>query len=367
MKKTLLIALSIILCIAEAQIPFSNVNQAPLLMSPSLAGAKKGLRISTNANGIWNSNIRHSNAYASVDILSKKLRSGLGFYYLFTNGKTNRINVELKNDLGTLLPQKFESAIKNQTLGVCIAPKFISEDGNRTFSPSVFFEYGNGNQFYKLNDEYSYTYQYSPNQPNGVATKDSLTYYTSTVKQQTFNTGLGFSYLTDKLMIATKSSCSMYDTEEQLTHHEFSFATKNQAVNTKKVNKHLFGLSNSAHLAYSFTQGKDADFSLTPIVGIGMNHYLNLPQIPVSTDANETVIYPQSIIRKSYKTVNYYHTALNLRFVNFLTGLSYTKSQTYEFYGLNIGYQNSHFKLLTNWMIRENTPFGEIALSYWWN
>lgn len=371
MRFILIALFSILGNIVLAQVPFNQVNQQPLLMSSSMAGAKNSKRICLSFNN-FSGNNNHLNIGLSFDKMSKSLASGIGFYSLFSKNQFNKMSSEVLSNFKT--DKTYFTNQNSIVAGVCIAPKYSIKSKTNpnknwlTFSPSIFVE-GNvfTNNLIANNKLIDYNrVVYSTQNPTGIQQKDStISNYTSnTIAEKTIKYGLGFLLNTDKLLLVYKGSFENSFINEDIILSNYNVTS--QRFNFNNYNQHhsLHAIQQTVHFGYSLKKSEESPLSVTPLLGIGYKRYINLDNsIP-----NDTLIYGQSLISKNESEINYTHASLNIKYAKILLGCSYTDCYNTSLSAISIGYQGKKMKTVCNIAKTNNSIIGfELATNFYWN
>lgn len=331
---------------------FGQVNQLPLQLNPSLAGSKGKKRISAGINKLGCEQYTERNIALGYDQLSQKLHAGIGIYYLNYKKDSHLINNEIKPIFPEPISKKdFYTKNSQQFIGICIAPKYNIYYKNHpkkikyTFSPSVFMEAGKehfstiANVCFK---EY-YTSSFSSRNPQGLKQSDSIhSVYTRYGFTNTFfHSGIGLQLNSGKLIVLSKSTYAINTYKESLQQCTYSSATALEEYNSTNLQRTLHAIESNIHIGYTFSISKKSDLTVTPILGIGIKHYLNL--LPTSGSAE---LYRNNVSNASITELNYVHASGNFRYKKLLFGACYTKYFSTVYEGLTLGYQSDLVKLM---------------------
>jgi hypothetical protein len=352
-KSHLCIVSFILLCFFSKRISyaqnFAQVNQFPLQLSPSMAGSKEVKRISIGANTVNYAANKNQTFAVSYDQMFKKLCVGGGVYYFQNNN-----NESFASSTSFEIPstEKYRLQQSNKTIGFCIAPKYNLYDKKvygkikYTFSPSVFLEFGN-EQFIKTYDinrvDYNSTI-YSPSNPDGIEHTDStvLNYNQYQLKNLFIRSGIGLLLNSKNLILLSKLSISAIEYNENLIENKI----KDNADHVQNYNlqdhRIIYTFAPTIHIGYTIQTHPKSNFNLTPIIGIGMNHYFNF----ASTSTDSTEVYRYNISNSDITKLNYIHTSANFRFKYMLFGFAYTKYNDVIHKGITIGYQSKIVKIM---------------------
>lgn len=348
---------------------FTQANQFPLQLSPSLAGGKEMKRISIGGNAV-NYASNKTNAFAvSYDQISKKLHSGIGFYYFQDN---NNEKITADSSLEALYSEKYKMQKSNKTLGFCIAPKYNIYDKKiygkikYTFSPSIFLELGNEKykESYGLKSTDYYSTAYSGANPNGIKQKDStlLTYYQYNLNNLYIRSGIGLLLNSENLILLSKISFSVIECNEQVTDHTSKNNSSHKQESFFDKTSFMYSFEPTIHIGYTIRPHSKSKISLTPILGIGIKHYFNFT--PTSIDSIE--VYRYNISNSNITQCNYIHASANFRFSFLFLGLAYTKYMHTIHKGITIGYQSNNIKIMftgaTN-LNPDKTTYSNLELS----
>jgi hypothetical protein len=363
-KNLLLVTFTFYSLWASAQIQFSLPSQVPLLLSPSLAGAKSKARINLATTVESAENQKDNSQYVSVDYLSKKLHSGIGLYFLSTNFKANPINENLKNEIKNIENLNFDTRTTSKTLGLCIAPKFVAGEKSVTFSPSIFGEFRQEKNYNLL--DYSYLYQSSYDaQSNQMNTqKEQLHYSQSNFKTVQYNVGLGLALNSEKLLICTKSTIGSMDNTENLNLKKYFYSLDSLHVQNIESNQNLRFVSNTFFSSYSFNFDGVNECRITPSFGLGFRNYLDLGKPKFQNSETTTYYYSQFLNKESF-VFDFLHCSIMARLSSVLVGYSYTKTTPNDYKGIVLGYQREKFKLTSTWSFGKKRFAGDLAFSYW--
>jgi hypothetical protein len=334
---------------------FSQVNQLPLQLNPSLAGGKIKKRISAGINKLGHEQYRERNIALGYDQLSKKLHAGIGLYYLNYRNDSSLIDNPFNHFLPEeIVEKKFYRHNSQHMIGACIAPKYniyyknIPKKIKYTFSPSVFIEAGKENSStlfdVRLNTYYNYTFTYSTNSENYSFQWDSLhaTYRIYKFANTFFRTGFGLQLNTGKLILLSKSTYSINAYQESIEDFfQSSSSTDKQKLSSETFSRNLSAIESNMHIGYTFSKHKKSDVTFTPILGIGIKHYLNLQPSSTSSD-----VYRNNLSNTSLTQINYAHASGNFRYKKLLLGACYTKYFSGIYQGITIGYQSDLIKLM---------------------
>lgn len=356
MRFILIILFSILGNIVLAQVSFNQANQQSLLMSSSMAGAKNCNRICLNFNN-FSGNNNHLNVGLSLDKMSKKLASGIGFYSLYSINKFNKIS---NDSLSKFKTDNSYFTNQNSILGgVCIAPKYnIKSKTNPnknwlTFSPSIFIE---GNIFTDKSIANIKIVQHND------TTKSNYT--SNSISEKTIRYGLGFLLNTDKLLLVYKGSFENSFINEDIVLSNYNLT--NQHFNAENYNQNhtLHAIQQTLHFGYSLKKSEESQLSITPLIGLGHKKYLNLDNsIP-----NYSLTNGQALITKSESAINYKHASLNVKYAKILLGCSFTGCYNTSMSAISIGYQNKSIKTVCNIAKTNNSIIGfELATNFYWN
>ena len=339
-----------------AQIPFAQVNQLPLQLNSSLAGAKEKNRLSLGGNRTSSSLDQQNNLAFSYDQVIKSIGSGVGFYGMYKSADQG----EFLDSIKQKLPSKYTGNTFLQTqsyfnIGACIAPKFNINDPlnpnkiKYTFSPSFYIEYGREmvNNMNQISSKYGYSTLFSSQFPTGIQHLDSTV--TRFVRYQITNnqirSGLGLQLNTGKLLALAKLGFVRNGISEQVEIHNFNKEMNYDKLIVSSNEYSLYSFEPTAHLGYSlgYTESK---FSFTPLVGAGLKTYFNLPVS--STSANENAVGSYDLSTRKTFEINYLHASLNMRYGKALLGTTYTQFNAMKYTGFSVGFQNNNLKIIAN-------------------
>ncbi len=340
----------------KAQSYFAQANQVPLLLNPSLAGAKEKKRLALGWNTAKGSQKQESNYAFGYDQVIRKIGSGIGAYYTFHDQK----NDHLAENWKPLLPSEvvganYLASYQQYLAGVCIAPKFnimSRTNPNKikyTFSPSIFVEMGKETRT-SIDQFSSRTYQstlYSVEHPSGVAMYDSTTsrYVKGKIGLNLIRTGIGLQLNSGNLILLSKIAFERSVSDEKIligTFNKEQGLSREISTNLKQT---LYAIEPNFHLSYTMSKKEDAKFSFTPIAGIGLKHYFNLGTAP---DSSENIIVSRNLSQRKKTKINYKHASANFRFSKLLFGLAFTQFTKNTYAGASLGFQNKWMKVMGN-------------------
>lgn len=339
-----------------AQIPFAQVNQLPLQLNSSLAGAKEKNRICIGGNRASSSQDQQNNIAFSYDQVLKSIGSGVGFYGMYKSADQG----EFLDSIKQKLPSKYTGNLFLQTqsylnIGACIAPKFNINDPlnpnkiKYTFSPSYYIEYGRESvsNLNQISSQKYFSTLFSSQYPSGIQHLDSTV--TRFVRYQITNnqicSGLGLQLNTGKLLALAKLGFVRSGVNEHVEIHNFNKEKNNDKLIFSSNEYSLYSFEPTAHLGYSLGY-TDSKFSLTPLVGAGLKTYFNLPQSVTSSNENAVGSYDLST-RKTFE-INYLHASLNMRYGKFLMGTTITQFNAMKYTGFSAGFQKNNLKIIAN-------------------
>ena len=328
---------------------FAQVNQFPLQLSPSLAGSKEIKRISIGANTVHYDANKTQTFAVSYDQMFKKLCAGGGAYYFQNN---NNESFVASTSVETPPSEKYITQQSNKTIGFCIAPKYNLYDKKvygkikYTFSPSLFLEFGN-EQFKKTYDINRIDYVstiYSPSNPTGIERTDSilLNYDQYQLNNLLIRSGIGLLLNTENLILLSKLSFSATEYNENSIGNTIKDHLNHRQNYNLKTKSLIYAFAPTIHAGYTIRTHPKSNFNLTPIVGIGMNHYFNFA--PSSIDSVE--VYRYNISNSDITKINYLHASANFRFKFMLFGFAYTKYNDVIHKGITVGYQSTKAKII---------------------
>ena len=340
-----------------AQSSFAQVNQLPLQMNPSLAGGKEKKRLSLGWNTLQTDQKQESNYAFGYDQVARKLGSGIGVYYSFHDQKNDKLGENWKplvpNDISGL---GYLASYQQHVVGICIAPKFNIMSRNNptqikyTFSPSLFVEMGKENRS-TINQFHTQNFNstlYSVDFPDGIALYDSSV--TDYVRYKTelnlFRSGIGLQLNSGNLIVLAKIAFERSANNETIGFQYYNQQTSFQKESKTQVKHILYALEPNLHLSYSFSRNEDAKFVFTPIVGVGMKHYLNLGAKPDSAASKS--VYSLNLTSRPQTEINYKHGSANFRYSKLLFGVAFTQFRNADYLGGSIGFQNKWMKLIGN-------------------
>ena len=332
---------------------FAQVNQLPLQLNPSLAGAKGKKRISSGLNQTGSEQYAQHTVAIGYDEMSKKLHVGLGIYYL-----NNKNNSQLIDDASKKLfsehisSKKFYTENARQYVGICIAPKYniyyknIPKKIKYTFSPSLFTEAGKEHYSTVVNVSFKeyFTNTFSNTTPEVHFQSDSLksTYTKYKFNNTFFRTGIGFQFNSGKFILLSKTTYSINRYKENIQQCAYSSETSSEACTSNtSLDRTLYAIESNMHVGYTFSINKKSDFTCTPIFGIGVRHYLDLLPSSASGEA-----YRNNVSNTDITQLNYVHASGNFRYQKLLFGVCYTKYISCIYNGLTIGYQSDFMKIM---------------------
>ncbi|MGN6645994.1 MAG: hypothetical protein ACTHJT_05640 [Cytophaga sp.] len=332
---------------------FAQVNQLPLQLNPSLAGAKGKKRISAGLNQTGNEQYGQRTMAVGYDEMSKKLHVGLGIYYL--NNKNNSLlitDASKKIFPEYISNKKFYTENARQYAGICIAPKYniyyknIPKKIKYTFSPSLFTEAGKEHYSTVVNVSFKEYFMntFSTTTPEGEKQLDSIhSKYTKYEFSNTFfRTGIGFQFNSGKLVLLSKTTFSINTYQEGIQQCAYSSATAYETCTSNtSLDRTLYTIESNIHAGYTFSLNKKSDFTCTPILGIGIRHYLNMLPSSASGEA-----YRNNVSNADITQLNYVHASGNFRYQKLLFGACYTKYISCIYNGLTIGYQSDFMKIM---------------------
>lgn len=345
-----------------AQTNFAQVTQTPLLLNSSLAGSMKAKRIATAYNGLDGNDKRFTNLYASYDDHSKLLRSGIGGYYAYELSKSKAIDANFKQELrARLASQDFENQARTHRIGLSFAPKYVFKKGNKTFSPSIFMEYGQTEQKQAFGFKHT-TLGLMPSD-TFYHEANTIRYYKGNTTIRQFHTGFGFAVNTKHWVLLCKTFYSIESGHEYLEKIDIQRFDNTLKTRMKLFVDEFYALSQQVQMGYSFPKNTNASWSLTPMLGLGAKQYLNAGKLASDTSTIDAV-YGQYQSSKKAGEINYIHASTNFRVDKFITGFAFTKSNDQAFYGFNLGYQTDAYRLIANCMWRERRIALEMSLSF---
>ncbi|MBC7389109.1 MAG: hypothetical protein H7329_07865 [Opitutaceae bacterium] len=333
-----------------AQVPFAQPNQLPLLMNPSLAGAKEKKRISLGYNMVNSQKRQDKNFSFSYDQVSKKLGSGIGFYYLQSNlQKDKKEGIQIIASTGEFLTNQ-----NQHVAGICIAPKYnIMSRSNPnkikfTISPSLFFEVGK--QYLSKTGQFAYLYQHSTlyniENPDGIPYGESTVQYARDRTDITLlRSGFGFQVNSGKLILLSKIPFERSSSKEQIDIVQSDLAPGIEKIERHDLQNTLYSFDPNFHIGYSINK-EGSRFSFTPIAGIGIKHYFNLGSKPAVRP--QTSIYSNNLTSRQITDINYLHLSANFRYRKFLFGANHTEYYGNIYSGGMIGFQNEKLKIMGN-------------------
>ncbi len=331
---------------------FAQINQLPLQLNPSLAGAKDKKRISAGLNQTGNGKYAQRTMAIGYDQMAKKLHVGLGIYYL-----NNKNNSQLITDASKILfpehisDKKFHTKNTQQYGGICVAPKYniyyknIPKKIKYTFSPSLFTEAGKEHYSTITNITYKeyFTNTFSYTDAEKLQSDSVHSKYTKYEFNNTFiRIGMGFQFNSGKFILLSKTTFSINTYQEGIQQYAYSNVTSyEECTSNISLNRTLYTIESNVHAGYTFSLNKNSDFTCTPILGIGIRHYLNLLPSSVSGEA-----YRNNVSNADITQVNYTHASGNFRYKKILFGVCYTKYISCIYNGLTIGYQSDLMKIM---------------------
>lgn len=360
-------------CDTLAQVPFAQVNQSPLLLNPSLAGAKNKHRLSLGYNNTGdNHENQRSNYHLSYDQFSKKIKSGIGLYYLYSNNRKDTIDSKWLNSLpNSVLAEEYNHHSQQHNFGMCIAPKLnVMNKANHnliqfTISPSFFVEYNRGsidiNDFFDSQSYYntSFTIDHPEGTPTG--TDSTVThFFQNSIHFQRVRTGFGFQLNSKNILFLVRVSHQMdrvNENDQFVRHQSPAFQTSYRG---QERSHQLFSLEENISMGISIPKKSKASFYFTPIIGIGFKQQLNALSDSPKTDQ---IRYSHLISDTPAGGINYTHGSANFRFKKWLFGTAYTYTHQQTYYGGGIGFQNESIKIMSHWVFGKR-HFQEITLSY---
>jgi hypothetical protein len=340
-----------------AQSSFAQVNQLPLQMNPSLSGGKEKKRLSLGWNTLQTDQKQESNYAFGYDQVVRKLGSGIGVYYSFHDQKNDKLGENWKplvpNDISGL---NYLASYQQHLAGICIAPKFNIMSRNNptkiryTFSPSLFVEMGKENRS-TINQFHTQNFNstlYSVDYTDGIALFDSSV--TDYVRYKTdlnlFRSGIGLQLNSGNLIVLAKIAFERSASNETIGFQYYNQLTYFQKEYNSQAKHILYALEPNLHLSYSFSKIEDAKFVFTPIVGIGMKHYLSLGTKPDSSASN--AVYSLNLTSRPQTEINYKHASANFRYSKLLFGVAFTQFRNTTYLGGSLGFQNKWMKLIGN-------------------
>lgn len=339
-----------------AQVPFAQVNQMPLLMSPSMAGAKNTPRLCLGFNHQDIVRSKENNYAFSYDQIYRNTGAGIGAYGLYRTINENKTDDRQRSLIAGSKDQPHLNMKNHLLIGIAVAPKYNAyskRNPNKikyTYSPSYFIEFENDKTSFidHLKSLDFYTTEFSSQHPEGVATYvHSLPDFVHTAVQGTsIKTGLGFQVNTEKLLVLYKVAYVYRHSKETITHYQYD---NNKVLQDLKHQLH--SIDQSIHMGYSISNGSDSRFSLTPMIGLGIKNYLNLA--PSNVSSNDTLVYSHDLTSKKPDELNYWHGSISIKLVKILVGAAYTHYYQRAYKGLSAGYQSKSIKLMCNATVNE--------------
>jgi len=340
-----------------AQSSFAQANQLPLQMNPSLAGGKEKKRLSLGWNTTKSDQKQESNYAFGYDQVVRKLGSGIGVYYSFLDQKNDKLGENWKPlvspDISGL---SYLASYQQHLAGICIAPKFnIMSRYNPTkikytFSPSLFVEMGKENRstFNQFHTQNFNSTLYSVDFPDGLPIYDSSV--TDYVRYKNdlnlFRSGIGLQLNSGNLIVLAKIAFERTASNETIGFQYYNQQTSFQKESKTQAIHILYALEPNLHLSYSFSRNEEAKFVFTPIVGLGMKHYLNLGSKPDSAASNS--VYSLNLTSRPQTEINYKHGSANFRYSKLLFGVAFTQFRNTTYLGGSLGFQNMWMKLIGN-------------------
>ena len=328
----------------KAQVPFAQANQLPTLLNPSMAGNKEQKRIVIGANTFTaNNETAGSNIAIGYDQMIQKIGCGVGIYYLQTSYKDWLITDDFYF-LEDPKKKKYLTNEKQNTLGICIAPKYnipFKDNPHKikyTISPSVFIELGKSINSMAFNLRFENNFQ-TPPDDTVIAHYKTYSYNNSFLRY-----GMGVAINNNNILLLGKIAFSRnaYSENVSAVNNNISTQTENvyQSVDANSV---LNTVEPSLNFGYSISKKTNPKLSFTPMVGIGLIHYFNLNAQYVQSGTDKS---RYNLTQSDATKINYLHASINARYKSILFGAAYTKYKSAVYNGVTLGFQNNHVKLM---------------------
>lgn len=347
---------------AQGQIPFVQVSQTPLLLNPGLAGSREKNRISFAINRHSESLKNSLNGYISYDKVAKKIGSGIGGYYAFSNNQSDTAYLS-ERERYSRKSSKFSIKNQNHIIGLAIAPKYNlfgpKQKIRYSFSPSLGLEYKYTHFSQKTDYKSYYHLTFNPDYPQGIRDDDSISYKIQDFRTHNLKFSLGLQFNSSKTLILYKTS---YNLEMVRGKDQLSFIDLSNGANNKS-SKHFTDIYSQSSLIHCFSLGrsfniKNGAVTLSLLGGIGAIQYFHSPPSNIYNSFHE--------INKKTIKVNYIQASAILKVYRLLFGAGYTGGPYQDLGGLIVGYQGDSIKISA--VLRSGnefkTLFTELAVTY---
>ncbi len=358
MKKTISIfLLGILFSIQTKAQGFVHTCQMPMYYNPSFAGSKGVDRLSVLTNYKNIKYERSQNNYASFDLLSNKLGSGIGVAFYNFNSQQNYPNTYYYIDR--------ISSYNTCGINLAFAPKYLikKKDGSvrATFSPSLGVGFSGSNVKYKQIEsykEYAYILGINP-----------LTSISSGIQHnKVLETSLGFLYNSKYLLLGftvtnkffsndfinkvyypNQSDTVRYWSGEVPKQDEVSYNTWRDnysfssldSIKGKTKSNSSYQLTNF-YFSYIIKYRDKSKFSVTPLLQLGVAYVPNLPKGRYSNDLeiyslniNTTVQYGKLLLGVGINTDfgnNFYAGFQNEKMRIMIGGYSKSLELSFNYY-----------------------------------